>query len=165
MEPCDRPAVWHVHQWRTDITQRNFWLCNKHLTALLEDENVIDIQLQLTQFADLDSPSSQPSPETESEVPSPPNQMDFIHTMPQSLEDLESEGKLANKLRRAVLSANRGTLGKIFSTSLMLVSFSIFFYAGWQSWAGRDKLIGGALFVLLAIAIDFLKSFWEGDKS
>jgi hypothetical protein len=46
----------------------------------------------------------------------------------------------------------------------MLVSFSIFFYAGWQSWGGRDKLIGGALFVLLAIAIDFLKSFWEGDK-
>ncbi len=175
METCNRSPTWHVHQWRTDITQRNFWLCNKHLTALLEDEDVINIKLQLAQFADLYSPSNIDNPsnvDSASALPSskteaPPNlqQMDFIRPMPQSIEDLETESRIAKKLRRVVLSANRGTLGKIFSISLMLVSFSIFFYAGWQSWAGRGKLIGGALFVVLAIAIDFLKSFWGGEES
>jgi hypothetical protein len=103
--------------------------------------------------------------------------------MPQSLEDLESKGKLANRLRQSFnrlqrqiggLSDERAprppspSIGKVFNILLTLVSFSVFFYAGWQSWSGSDgggdftRLIGGAFFILLAAAIDFLKSFWGG---
>jgi hypothetical protein len=187
METCNRPPHWHVHQWRTDIVQRNFWLCDKHLNTLLKDKEVIEISLQLAQFADLISSDPSPSPEVEA-APAPqridrPVNTPHLRAMPQSLEDLESKGKLANRLRQSFnrlqrqiggLSDERAprppspSIGKVFNILLTLVSFSVFFYAGWQSWSGGDgggdftRLIGGAFFILLAAAIDFLKSFWGG---
>jgi hypothetical protein len=197
MEPCSRPPVWHVHQWRTDVTQRNFWLCNKHLTALLEDDDTMNIKLQLPQLvADWLSSEAEatPKPDTMTQAPVEADNVhptDDVHPKGQEhpadrvyplhkVPSLEYEGKRMNKLSRSLNRIQRQTeglyarnpyIGKIFNTLLTLVSFSVFFYAGWQSWSGKDqgvdfsRLIGGVLFIGLAVAIDFLKSFWGGDSA